>query len=417
MKRTTRLGALLSIAFIALIACSAAQATETESASGQVQLPLNVYNQLVQQAGDPTLPPRPAPAGYALGNASVNIFVEGAEQRTSGAVQVQLGIDVLEDDWVLIPVLPPGTPVGSVYVGGKPVQLLSTPQGLAWSTRKAGSYTMQIQYQVDASRSEAGFTLPVPLPQAAAINLSATLPGRNLDATVIPAAGTKTAPSGANTLVTATIPTTSGVQISWRIPSKLGHTISRASYRGKLVGDAIVWTGELRVELFSVETATLSLLPRSVTLSDIKVDGKEATILVEGDRFATMVKGQGLHKVTVVFQTPVVQKNGPPHVELRIPQIPVSRFELALPGRKELSVTPASNVTSTQTEEATVAVVHVPMTDRVAFTWSEAVPEDVRAEVRANSSTYHAIHADEGVLYVRAMVVYEVSRGSAASDQ
>ena len=408
MKRISRLGVLLAIA---LISWSAPVATETESSSGQVQLPLEDYNLLVEQASDPTRPPRPAPAGYALGNARVTVLVEGAGQRTSGAVHVQLGIDVLENDWVLIPVLPPGTPVGSVKVGGQPVQLISTPHGLAWSTKKAGSYTMQIEYQVDASRSEAGFTLPVPLPQAAAINLSATLPGRGLDATVIPAAGTKTVASGPNTLVTATVPTTSGVQISWRIPSKLGHTISRAAYRGKLVGDAIVWTGELGVELFSVETATLLLLPRTVTLSDIKVDGKDATILVEGDHFATLVKGQGLHKVVVVFQTPVVQKNGPPYVELRIPQIPVSRFELSLPGKKELSVTPASNVTSSSVKETTVAVVHVPMTDRVSFTWSEAVPEDVRAEVRSNSSTYHTVHADEGVLYVRAIVVYEVTRG------
>jgi hypothetical protein len=51
------------------------------------------------------------------------------------------------------------------------------------------------------------------------------------------------------------------------------------------------------------------------------------------------------------------------------------------------------------------------MTERVAFSWSEAVPEDVRAELRSNAATYHLIHAEEGVLYVRALVAYEITRG------
>jgi len=378
---------------------------------GQVQLPLDVYTNLVQLASDPTRPPRPAPAGFALGNAAVTVIVQGMEQRASAEVAVQLGIEVLESEWVLIPVLPAGTPVESVTIDGKSVQLLATPEGLAWSTNKAGSYSMSLRYKVDASLSEGGFTLPLPLPRAAAINLDATLPGTGLDATVIPSAGMKTVGAGSVTRVTATIPTTSGAQVSWRVPARRGHTISRAGYSGRLDGDAVVWTGSLVVELFADETATLPLLPRTVTLANVEVDGEEATILVEGDRFATLVKGQGLHEVVVVFQTAVQRSDGPPRVDFRIPQIPVSRFELTLPGKKELAVIPASNVSSETGEDRTVSIVHVPMTDRVAFSWSEAVPEEIRAELRSNVATYHTVYAEEAVLYLRALVTYEITRG------
>jgi hypothetical protein len=401
---------LLALSIVVSLLASLVAFAEDDP-GGQVQLPLDVYTNLVQLASDPTKPPRPAPAGYALGNANVTVTVTDFEQRASSAVQVQLGIDVLEDEWVLVPVLPAGTPVESANVDGKAVQLIATPDGLAWSTNKTGSYTMWLSYKVDASRSESGFTLPVPLPRAAAINLSATLPGTGLDVTVIPAAGTKATAAGRGTRVSATIPTTSGVQISWRVPVERGHTISRAGYSGQLSGDAIVWTGRLAVELFSDQTATLPLFPRGVTLNEVRVDGEAATILVEGERFATLVKGQGLHEVVVVFQTPVRRPDGPPRVELRIPEIPVSRFELTLPGKKELAVTPISNVTSRTEKETTVAVVHVPMTDRVAFSWSEAVPEEIRTELRSNAATYHTVFAEEGVLYVRALVDYEVTRG------
>jgi len=343
------------------------------------------------------------------------VNVPATEPRASATVSVELTIDVLEDDWALIPVLPAGTPVETASVNGRPVQLMPSPLGLAWSARVAGSYTMQLTYMVDAIRSPGGFSLGVPLPTAAAIQLSASLPGTGLDATVIPAAGVDVSSSGERSVVTATIPTTGGVQISWRSAEGLGHAISRASYEGRLVGDAVVWTARFMVELFTDEIVTLPLLSRSVALSALEVDGEQSPILVGGrsQRFQTRLRGRGMHEVMLVFEVQVDRSSGPPRVELQIPQIPVSRFELVLPGKKELTIEPASNVTRTEQDEQTTATVHVPMCDRVAFSWSEAVPEEIRTEIRANASTVHAVHAEEGVLYVHAMLHYEVTRGKA----
>ncbi len=316
MKIQTLLLALLLLLLPLSPAKEAAGAEQAEPTkddkTGQVQLPLEVYKALLEKSRDPSRLPRPAPASYALGNARVTVQVAATEPRVSGQIRVDLAIDVLEDDWVLVPVLPAGTPVEAATIGGNPIQLLATPDGLAWSTKKSGSYNMNLLYRVDAMRSDNGFTLAVPLPQAAATQLTASLPGSGLDVAVIPAAGVKFSQSGQTTRVSATIPTTSGVQISWRTPARRGHTVSRASYSGRLVGNAVDWSGKLSVELFSDETATLSLLPRSVTMSNLKVDGKDAPILVEGDRFVTLVRGRGVHSVVVEFQVSVLSGDGPP---------------------------------------------------------------------------------------------------------
>jgi len=68
-------------------------------------------------------------------------------------------------------------------------------------------------------------------------------------------------------------------------------------------------------------------------------------------------------------------------------------------------------VTTGSHEGSTTATVYVPMTDIVSFSWSEAVPEEIKTEVRSNAATYHLAHADEGVLYLRALVLYEINRG------
>ncbi|MEE8526671.1 MAG: hypothetical protein V3T72_22265 [Thermoanaerobaculia bacterium] len=381
------------------------------SESGQVELPLDTYDTLVESARDPKRAPRPAPAGHALGSARVAVTVTGDGSRLGARVTVELAIRVLEEEWVAIPVLPSGTAVEKVSVGGTDVQLLSTVEGLAWSVRKPGAYTMSLAYRVDAARSEAGWSLALPLPRAAAITLTADLPGTGLDVAVIPSAGTRSERRGADTRLTATVPTTSGVQISWRVPARQGHALSRALYTGRLAGGAVTWKGELDVELFSDETVTLPLLPKSVTLNDVTVDGEQASILLDGDRFATLVQGRGRHLVAVGFEVPVVRRDGPPRIDLRLPPVPVSRFDLTLPGKKEVTVTPSSNVTTASRGGATIATAHVPLTETVSITWAEAVPEEIRTEVRANAGLYHVFYAEEGVLYARALIDYEVSRG------
>lgn len=405
----TRL-ALISLVCWTAAAVSATAAGPSPTPPGQVQLPLDDYTALLRQASDPSH--RPAPAGWALGSAEVAVQVTQRESRSTADVRVTLTVDVLESEWSLVPVLPAGTAVRSVTVGGKPVQLLASPGGLAWSTNVKGAYTMVLSYEVDARRSDGGgSTIAVPLPRAASIRLKAELPGTDLDAAVIPAAGVLSSSAGGKTSIQATVPAADGVQITWREREARGEAISRARYTGRLVGEAIVWNGELGVDVFHDQAATLDLLPRSVTLGEVRLDGERATIFIDGDRFATRLQGRGKHVVAVEFETPVVRGDGPPRVDFRVPSIPVSRFELTLPGKKELSVEPAANVTTRIADGSTVAVVHLPLTERVAFHWSEAVPEDLRAETRANAAVYHTTHADEGVLFVRASVVYEVTRG------
>ncbi len=401
MKHHTIVLAVLILTFFAPTLLA-----QTEVA-GQVELPLEVYNRLVETARDPETPPRPAPAGYALGSAKVTVTASDA----SAKVDVELAIRVLEDDWMLIPVLPAGTAVETATVDGAAVQLIASPRGLAWATRKQGSHAMKLAYRLDAARSEAGRSLAVPLPRAASIGFTATLPGTGLDVAVIPSAGMSATASGGVTRVTAAVPATGGVQLSWRLPAAQGHALSRARYAGQLAGDAVVWSGELTVELLGDETLTLPLLPSSVTLRDLKVDGREATILIDGERFATLLQGRGRHTVTAGFEVPVERQDGPPRIELRVPPVPVSRFELTLPGDKEVTVSPASSVVSRRRGATTVATAHVPLTSAVQVSWAEAVPEEVRTEVRVNAAVYHAVQAQEGVLYVKALVEVEVSRG------
>ena len=189
-------------------------------------------------------------------------------------------------------------------------------------------------------------------------------------------------------------------------------TISRASYVGEVSDEAVTWVASYGVELGG-EAATVELLPSSVALVSLSVDGTEAPIQVANNRFAVTLSGRGRHTVTVRFQAPISRETGAPRVSVAVPRVPVSRFELTLEGEKEVAVEPTGAVENRVAEGVTVASVNVPMTDLVTLSWSEAVPDEVIAaeETRANAAIYHLAHAEEGVLYVHAIAVFEVTRG------
>ena len=193
--------------------------------NGEVKIPLDQYAALVNNA---ETKPKPAPSGFALGQARVNISAREEEDQIVADVNIDLGIRILENEWTLVPILPSGTAIYSAAVSGRPVELITTPSGLAWGVKSEGSYNMRISYKIDAHSSKKGFVLPIALPEAASITLNGNIPGTGLDLAIIPGEGTTITESGSYTSFSSTIPANTATQISWRSPNDEGYTISRA---------------------------------------------------------------------------------------------------------------------------------------------------------------------------------------------
>jgi len=375
---------------------------------GDVRLPLAAYQAMLQQLQQD---PRPAPAAYAIGRSDVAVTVVEEAERISALVGITVTVETFEEDWTLVPLLPTAVALESATANGRPVQLIQGPGGLAWSRAEAGVVTLQLAYKVDAQRSDAGYVLALPVPQAAATRFALDYPGSGLDLAVVPAADQRSVEAEGRTRITANVPATGSILVSWRAASSRPFAISRAAYSGALRDDALIWTAAFEVEVFTGELITLPLLPDSVTLNDIRVDGAAATVLEDRDRFATLLQGRGRHSVEVTFQVPVLSQAGPPSAAVPIPRIPVSRFDLLLPGKKDLKVTPAANVVALAEGDDTKATAYIPMSDRVVFSWTNAIPDDLQTQLRANASLYHLVHAEEGVLQVHAIAVDEITHG------
>jgi hypothetical protein len=408
--RATALSLAAALCALSLVGGASAQPMSTGHGSeAQVQIPLEVYQRLV--AGELS----PAPASYALGPAVVSVTLDGPDAERA-TVSVTMTVQNLAGEWALVPILPAGSAVQAASVGGAPLALISGPDGLLWATNVPGTHELSLVYEVARARYDGGESLDIPLPRTSSTRLTATLPGADLGVAVLPATAVTVSEGGGVTTVVATLPATRGVQLTWRGGTGEPVTMSRATYRGEVVRDAVRWQAEFAVELGSDAPVRLPLLPAGVALEDMQVDGVEAAILVDAGVFVVPVQGRGAHRVVARFSVPIGGERGAPTVALDVPMVPVSRFELTLPGEKEVRVAPAASVEHETAEGNTVARVNVPMTPRVTFSWNEAVPgsEGGEEEVRANASLHHLVHAEEGVLYVDAAVDFEVTRGESS---
>jgi len=400
------------IAMCAAALCALAVApidTTRAQDQGSVQIPLTVYQSLAQGQAAAAA----AGADPALGAADVQVDVVEESGQVTATVTVTMSARVRRDEPSLVPLLPAGVALGAASVDGQPVQLVASGAGLAWPADAAGAHSVELVYQVDGTRLGDGCSIALPLPPAPSSRLSVSIPGTGLGVAVLPATATRVAVAGDTTQVTATVPAGPGAQISWRRSSPGGFTLSRASYTGTLVGHAVRFVAELGVELATDGSATVPLLPVTVALADATLDRAPAPIAVEDDRFTVRVSGRGRHSLTAIFEVPVVEQDGLPGILLDLPQVPVSRFTLTLPGAKEVEVSPEANVLLNRARGQTIASFNTAMTEQVSVRWPEAVPDaPAEVEARANATINHVAHADEGVLYVRAITTFDVTHGS-----
>ncbi|MCB1053419.1 MAG: hypothetical protein H6510_04730 [Acidobacteria bacterium] len=384
--------------------------------SGNVELPLATYNELVEKGRVPPQIPPTAPTDFALGDAQVQVNFRGPQQK-SAEIHIDLTVEVFESKWCTIPMLPSGTPIRTVRMDGSPIQLVHVQGWLNWITQAKGTHRISLDYALDIHDFESGASLALPLPLASATTISGVIPGSGLDVALLPAAGLNTRPQGSDTFFQATIPTSQAVHLSWRRLSVHAFSLARTLLNGQVRPNAIVWAGSIDVEILRDEQVLIPILPNPTTLRELTVDGKKTSIQVEKDQIQCRVSGKGWHTIAFHFEVPIQRSSGPPEVSVPLPAAPITELNLTLDGKKEVQITPAADVRTTHQAKTTIAQAFVPMTAQARISWTEAVPEEVNQEIRMSGDLFHSARAEEGVLYLRARCLVEVTRGSVKSLQ
>lgn len=375
---------------------------------GEVHVPLNHYLDTIR-AGEKK--PKMAPAGFAMGSAVIAVTVYEREEHVGAIIEADFSIQILENEWTTVPILPVSSVLSETLVNQKRTPLIQGADYYSWASAIAGTYNVHLRYVIDAYRSDDGYIIALPLPPVPSSKLTVTIPRSKLAASILPAVGMQIQKENNKTVISAEIASVAGVQIAWQMATEKGYAITRADYRGELKNTAIVWNAKFAVEVFKQGLLKLPLFPQHVTLHDIRVDDSEAVIVTEDGFFAILVESPGNHKIDVRFAVPIKQGKDQPGADVPIPEVAISSFILSLPGKKEVRVEPNASITTEFGSDVTQASFFMPMAKQIAFFWSEAVPENAVEELRANANLFHTLYAEEGVLHGSVVAAYEITRG------
>lgn len=398
----TRFTTMLIISLVASMA--------TYSQDGNVELPLELYNQMIATQQQLQLK-RPAPTAYAFSQGQATVSISHSESGPTARVQFTFKVQILEDGWVLVPLLHHPASIERVTVDGREIEVVKTARDWSWGIDKQGTYQLQLSYTVTMQRVDGIGSGTIPIPAVPATQLQLNLEQSNQQVTILPVTTYTHQPTGTATSVTASIPTTQAVQVAWQGPTRLGLTLSEARYQAQQQGEQVNVRAQINLQSSSKQPVELPLIPAQTTLHRVQLDGNPAQIIVREQKFWVVVKTPGAHKLDLQFEVPIQQNQSLPWIDMPLVLVPISQITLSLSGRKDVAVEPAGGLSSTFTDTLTEASMFAPMTDHLRFSWAEAVPENLTQEFRANSQLVQLVHGDEGVLLIEAWLDLSVTRG------
>lgn len=381
---------------------------------GQVTLDLESFRELERRLA--VLGERPSGVALTSAEVSVDASSPGAP-RVTATLRAELTAELMvapesgTGAWAEVALLPAGIALESATVDGAPLPLVQKGAALVWVARGSGVRELVLRYR--AVELRAG-VIEVPLPQSPSVTLTARLPGDVPAVEVSPGLVTQHTRTPTGTTAVAIVPRALSARLRWgRMPGGEA-AIAAAEYRGELMGEVVRWQAELGVEGRDGE-AFVAVARADVAVLAARVDGTLAPLEERGGYLFARVMGRGRKTLSLVFEAPLRQGEGPAGTALWTPRAPLSTFALTLDGDKEVTTVPAGGIERTIVGGKTLAKVALPVSDEVVFNWTSALPESAEQELRVNADVVHAVRADAGVLQVTAFATFEVARGKAQS--
>ncbi len=190
--------------------------------SGNVAVPLEEYNKLVELAEKPAKPPDAPPVPFTLNRAGLKLLVAG--ESVSGTIQLEG--EVLGKGAVKVPLIAGMTVVDAQAQGRPlPIQQIDGTHTAVLSGPGEFTVTLEAGVQLSIEPGRASFKLPVPL--AGAVRLELVVPGDNTNVGIFPGLVTSRASSGGQTTVEATLVPGQASTIGWTTRENIAPVVPK----------------------------------------------------------------------------------------------------------------------------------------------------------------------------------------------
>jgi hypothetical protein len=190
------------------------------------------------------------------------------------------------------------------------------------------------------------------------------------------------------------------------------YIIMRASYNGVMGSQSTNFTVFLDLEIFDRHQKSYLKIPlfgENLAISEVKIDGKPASIITEGGWHYLSTSEIGRHSVSIKFSLNSSPDNGSPGLNFSIPQTPITYLSLDIPKPDiEVNVGNAQEVKTVKTKDHTVVRSYLSPASYVSISWKKEEGKVVRGKARIYSEVFNLLSIEADAITVTTMVELNV---------
>jgi len=188
------------------------------------------------------------------------------------------------------------------------------------------------------------------------------------------------------------------------------YLITKAIYSGKMQNDNSVFVGTFTIHVLKKDIyLKVPLLPQSVALEDITVDGKQALVVIENGYHNVVLSQAGEYEVSVSFSQKSSLEKGPHKVDLAILETPITLLNLEIPLKNiDVEIPQAQQILASSRGNTTNVSAVIASGRAISVRWRKQVAVTEKIPPKLYSEVYHLISIDDDALKINSDINYNI---------
>lgn len=197
-----------------------------------------------------------------------------------------------------------------------------------------------------------------------------------------------------------------------------GWVISKASYHGVAGKTASTIKVDFDIQTFGDDWQKVPLTYSKLPLSNATLDGKPASLFVEGGRYHLLLRGTGSHRLSATFVTQGGVKEGPNRVTFPLAEAGVNllTFRVPLP-RVTITANPSQGPSIERTKTSTTVRATLPSSGTVTVEWTRVIEPRKGLKPILNAQVSTTVSVGEAMLDLHSSIDYTVLQGEVKTFQ
>jgi hypothetical protein len=188
------------------------------------------------------------------------------------------------------------------------------------------------------------------------------------------------------------------------------YLITKAVYKGKMRQENTDFTAVFMVHILKDDQyLKIPVIPNSMAVEDIKINGKSALIVSENGYSNAVVQGKGEYKIEASFSVKSSLAKGPYELYLNINRTPITLFELEIPQPQiDVEIPQAHQIITTESNKVTTVSAVITESSNISIKWKKKFEIVEKLPPKVYADMNHLVSIEENTLKTTTTINYNI---------